>query len=261
VLGLRHFTLTMCSWYSAPSTWIAVMYTMLHEPALRRPRTGTRARHRDLTLGLLLARVPDTLRSMPRRKPKGVFCLEGSWFGSADRSSVEPVLALLERLDGVHVPYVRRDAITREEFFRYIDIWRQSGLRRYPVLYLGFHGERGQLVVGDGRHRKSKVSLDALEEALEDKAYGRLIHFGSCSTLALHGRRLNRFLARTGALAVMGYRGEIQWVESMAFELLLLGMLQKCSMTRSGMRRLDGLIKKEARQLARRLNFRLQIRR
>jgi hypothetical protein len=31
----------------------------------------------------------------------GIFCLEGDWYGLKDRTSVEPVLQLLERCLGV----------------------------------------------------------------------------------------------------------------------------------------------------------------
>lgn len=169
------------------------------------------------------------------------------------------MLSMLERLGGLQVPYLRRDAVTLEEFYHYLKKWCQGGLRRYPVLYLGFHGEQGKLIVGERRGEKGKVSLDELEKCLEGKAAGRVIHFGSCSTLDLHGKRLNRFLERTGAAALMGYRGDIQWVTSMAFELLLLGMLQDCSLTKSGMRKLERKVKTECGALARALKFRMKI--
>ena len=38
---------------------------------------------------------------------KGVFCLEGPWWGVKDRTSMEPVLRLLEKLKNYKVPYLR----------------------------------------------------------------------------------------------------------------------------------------------------------
>ena len=46
---------------------------------------------------------------------KGVFCLEGPRWGVEDRSSLEPVLRLLETLKSYRVPYLYFDVGTREE--------------------------------------------------------------------------------------------------------------------------------------------------
>jgi hypothetical protein len=45
----------------------------------------------------------------------------------------------------------------------------------------------------------------------------------------------NRFLKVTGALAVLGYRSSIDWVESAAFELLVLAQLQYGALTVGGL--------------------------
>ena len=56
-----------------------------------------------------------------RRKPHGVFCLEGEWSYSLKRAmSVEPILALLEQLEDYHVPYIHRDVGTAEELSYYL---------------------------------------------------------------------------------------------------------------------------------------------
>ena len=71
---------------------------------------------------------------------------------------------------------------------------------------------------------------------------GAIIHFGSCSTLDVHDNKLNGFLHQTGALAICGYKTDIEWLESAAFDLLLLGFLQEISFTRHGIRKLDRLL-------------------
>jgi hypothetical protein len=44
----------------------------------------------------------------------------------------------------------------------------------------------------------------------------------------------------------MGYKGANGWVVSAAFEVLLLGELQYCTMTVQGMRKLQRLIRERA---------------
>ena len=91
---------------------------------------------------------------------KGIFCLEESgWFGFQDKTTVEPVLRLLE--EGLYgVPYLHRDVGTREEFYFHLRKWRGRSFSRYPILYLGFHGSRGGIRVGEGR--SSNVTLAKL---------------------------------------------------------------------------------------------------
>ena len=40
---------------------------------------------------------------------KGIFCLEGDWWGVRDRTTVEPVFRLLEAHGDYRVPYIHRD--------------------------------------------------------------------------------------------------------------------------------------------------------
>lgn len=175
----------------------------------------------------------------PRISRKGIFCLETDWWGVQHRTTVEPVLQLLNTYDDLRIPYIHRDVGTREEFDHYLKKWTQKGLSRYPILYLGFHGEPGVLCVGERRGDAGRVTLVELGELLEGECKGRVIHLGSCSTLDHHGRLINTFLQRTGAVAILGYRATIDWVESAAFEVILLGALQEVSLTKQGMTKLQ----------------------
>ena len=193
---------------------------------------------------------------------KGVFCLEEpAWFGNIkDKTSIEPVLRLLENSSGYRVPCLHFDVATREEFDFYVKKWSGKSIgETHPILYLGFHGERDEIYVGEGRD--NHVSLDDLAECLDDKCKGRIIHFGSCATVDVHGHRLNAFLRRTGALAVCGYRKDVEWVESAAFDLLLLGGLQWESFRRTDSMKnfADKLIRDGAPGLSRKLGFRMNV--
>lgn len=187
---------------------------------------------------------------------KGIFCLEGDWWGVKDKTSVEPLLRLLETTAGLKVPYVHHDAATHEEFQHYLKKWSGRTFASHPILYLGFHGSAGGIEVGEGR--SSTISLDDLAERLAGACRRRVIHFGSCGTLGVHGRELNGFLNRTGACAVLGYRSDdVDWIKSAAFELLLIGLLQEVSFTKPGMRKLGRLLKEDAPGLRKSLDFRM----
>ena len=74
----------------------------------------------------------------------------------------------------------------------------------------------------------------------------------------MHGRELKKFLSRTGALAVCGFRQEVDWLESAAFDMLVLGRLQGASFLRaSSMRKFDQELKQSAPGLYKRLGFRM----
>lgn len=194
---------------------------------------------------------------MKRIKTKGIFCLEGDWEPDLrSKRSVQPLLQLLEHSGFPSVPSIRRDIGTPTELEHYLGKWSQQRYEKYPILYLAFHGAPGVVYIGD---RNAHVDLDWLEERLEGRCNGTVIHFGSCATLAAHGKRLNRFLEGTGALAVCGYKKYIDWMISSAFDLLVLRAFQHYSMTRQGIAAVERSIYREIPNLARDLAFRMVI--
>ena len=194
-----------------------------------------------------------------RDQKKGVFCLEtASWeTGIRDRSSMEHVLRLLETTRH-RVPYLHFDVGTREEFDFYLKKWAVASFTEtHPILYLGFHGSPGEITVGEGSN--NAVTLEDLGERLEGRCKGRVIHFGSCGTAAVHGRELKKFVARTEALAVCGYKEEeVDWLESAAFEMLVLGRLQDASFLQvSRVEKFDRELQSTASGLHKKLGFRM----
>lgn len=193
---------------------------------------------------------------------KGVFALEeGNWWGDPKKtSSIEPLLMLL-RQQGLHdLPYFHREIDTREAFDFYLDQWTQKRFVEMPILYLSFHGEAGTLFVGDQRRQGAAVGLDEIEEILGDKAQGRMLHFASCGTMDVNGNRLNRFLDRTGLVAVTGFRTEVDYLESGAFELLLFSSLQKNAFTVPGANAVLKRLEARAKGLIEYLGFRMWVR-
>jgi len=172
---------------------------------------------------------------------------------------VEPSLQLLERYRGIK--YQHKDVATESEFRFFIEKYFQPGYKTHPILYLGFHGlgpEDGQdalVVTGDGSH----VTLNTLEKWIDGRCKGRLIHFGSCSIMDAHRKRLKRFVRNTGALAVLGYREDVDWLESAAFEMLLIGCLQEAAFRKDSIARFDRELRETAPGLYDRLGFRVVV--
>ena len=191
-------------------------------------------------------------------KDKGVFCLEtDQWYRQKDTATVEPALQLLERFRGVR--YERRDVATQEEFKFFLNKYFVPGYNTHPILYLGFHGWCADddtdafVQIGDD----TKVTLRQLEEWIDGRCKGRLIYFGACGVLDSHGNRLNSFVRSTNALAICGYREEIDWLESTVFDTLALGRLQDAAFQKSSIQKFDRELKQMAPGLYERLGFRL----
>jgi hypothetical protein len=187
---------------------------------------------------------------------KGIFCLEGEWDNDLRKKrSIRPVLDLLQHSNSPRVDSIRRDVGTKAEFEYYLRKWSLQKYQNFRILYLAFHGEPGELCLGD----EGRANLDWLEERLQNKCKNCLIHFGSCGTLDTHGKRLQRFMRSTGALAVCGYRSDVDWMLSTSFELILMSTLQHNAFTRSGLAAVQKRLKREAKGLVNELKFRLLI--
>ncbi|WP_419946345.1 DUF6642 family protein [Candidatus Poriferisodalis sp.] len=145
----------------------------------------------------------------------GLFAFEGNW--EADLSDKASIAALLQTLhEWISIDFIRRDIGTEEELRHYIDRWLDD-YDDYQVGYFGFHGTAGNLWLDDER----RVRLGDLEEMIDGRARGRVIHFSSCSVMRAGPDRIEEFRKHTGARAVTGYRKDVDNIEAFAFELLL----------------------------------------
>jgi hypothetical protein len=127
-------------------------------------------------------------------------------------------------------------------------------------LYLGFHGEEETIRIGDGREIGCRIHLEDLIEQLEGRCDRRIIYLGSCSTMKTDGRRLQSFLRRTGALAICGYKDDVDMLRSAAFELLLFDILLENALNLNGVKAMRRKLQTEARSLVKELGFRMVIR-
>ncbi len=176
-----------------------------------------------------------------RRQSKGIFCIEGLWDQDLRvSSSVVPFLDLLNL--NAPLEYIHMDCATSDEFEFYLLKWVQKRYERFPILYLASHGYARGVELGRDRY-----SVDDMGKLLEGRCEGRFIMFSACSTLGIDRRILKRFLERTGALAVCGYRTDVNWMRSTAFELLLFSQIQKNELSGRGIQSISTAAKKTAR--------------
>lgn len=191
---------------------------------------------------------------------KGVFCIEGDWWNDLKHpTSSESMLRLLKEFPPYYTPFIRRDVGTRAEFDYYIQKWLQATHASYPILCLPFHGTSGTIQFGDLRKPGNIISLDELEDSLHGRCKGRIVYFSSCDTLGENGNRLRRFVRKTHALAVCGFRCYVDWLTSIAFDLLFLREAQSNAFTVAGMRAISRRVLEEAAGLSKKLGFHMVV--
>ena len=183
---------------------------------------------------------------------KGIYCLEGIWDEDLrEKSSVKPILELLQY--NRYIDHIYHSCATIEEVAFFVNKWTQKKYHKYPILYLAFHGEKNMILLGN----KMTYSLDDLAELLTGKCGNSIIIFGSCSTLALRKNYLMKFLDKTGALAIGGYQKDVEWLPSVAFEMLILSEMQENEYSKRGISSLEKKVNTLARKFRDELQFRM----
>ena len=161
---------------------------------------------------------------------RAIYCVETVWFSGTGKASARPLLELLESLYGTK--YVIRDAVTKDELNYHLHQWVSKPSKGdyefgdYTILYLGYHGDAGEIWLNEDR--KLRVSLSTIADELAQGDFDlkdSVVHFATCLSIDVGRRALRDFLSRTGALAVSGYREEVDFGESLAFEIIYLSQL------------------------------------
>lgn len=201
----------------------------------------------------------DSPYTRARRRPHGIFCLEADWPRMRRGHTVKPLLDVL-RFSMLEVPSIHRHVATHDSLLYYLGKWTQKAHADFRILYFAVHGVEGEVQFGDLRLNSNCVHLDLLEEHLAGKCAGRLIHCSSCRTIDLPPARIQRFLARTGALGISGYLGDVDWIRSIVFDLAFLAALQENAMTLPGLRAVRARMLERHPREAKRLRFDLVLR-
>jgi len=163
------------------------------------------------------------------------------------RRSVVPVLELIK--SQWDVPFIYRTASTRDEFRVVVTEWLKAKYNKFPILYLGFHGNPGELEIG-----RELVPICDLHE-FADKGTGRIVHFGACETLSADRAVLNKFLKMTRFVGLCGFKEEVDWLHSCALEIMILDELSKRKISAKNMHVFRENIQKVAGSLAKELGF------
>jgi len=187
---------------------------------------------------------------------KGIFCLESEWFGLRSSMSVRSALEFLKCSD-YRIPFIHRDVATAAEITHYLRKWNMRSHAAYSVLWLSIHTRRGLLLPGDVRRHSERMDLDALESCLAGKCRGRLVHFGGCRTIALPPRRIRQFLKVTKAVAVSGFREEVEWTESTLIEMSYFVAMQHHPLTVRGVRKVAAHMRRHHPECVKRMGFRV----
>ncbi len=150
---------------------------------------------------------------------KNIVCLESHWdFQIEHRKSVFPLIQLTanaHRIKSVHLT-----SNVAEEFLYNLVLARS--VRGYGILYLAFHGKPGKIFLNDGA-----LEIEWVGEFMERRFKDWIVFFDSCGTLKLEKKRVLHFLRSTGVLMVLGFRKEVDWMESAAVDLLLMNLIQE----------------------------------
>lgn len=162
------------------------------------------------------------------RKPRYIYCLEGNWnTNPRSKQSIRPILDILYYSAGIR--YVYRKCNTKDEFFEYLQQFTFKRYKNYRILYIAFHGQPNGIQIG-----RDFVTLSEIADVLEGHLSGRIVHFGSCSSMRTKRANIDDFMNRTKANLVSGYRKQVDFIESTAWEMIYLYSVGDTGVNKSG---------------------------
>ena len=160
-----------------------------------------------------------------------IFCLETEWEQSVSDMKFEPqakpMLEFLNNSNGIEFAF--RQVAAKSEFAYYIRHLKRASYKDYTIVYLCFHGEKCRIVFADSGKYGGERHYDLIEfaEANNNVFDGKIVHFGSCSTLKMNEQKIKEFKILTGASMVTGYEKPVEMTESFIFEAWLLNTFYK----------------------------------
>ncbi len=186
---------------------------------------------------------------------KGIYCLENFWYPSVKNNlTIKPILELLD-LAGI-CKHIYHKCATREEVEFMLNKWKIPSIQKqYPILYFAFHGRVERLYINN----KVSITLTVLGNLLENECSGKVFFFASCGTMDIHGKKVQSLLQKTGAIAAIGYKTEVDWMKATAFELLVLNALQDDKFDSKGIEFIKHKIETEYGKLHNDLDFRMVV--
>lgn len=176
----------------------------------------------------------------------GLWVMEGNWSSRVtDVRSVTPILEALEQAGRARS--ATHHLNDEDDLRRALTRWGQKQHANYNIGYVALHGSPGAVHIG-----RSTVNLFELGESLPRKSLRpKVLHFGSCSVMDLSPSERRDLRASMGVKVLTGFTEDVEWFESMAFELLLFDTFTWYKRSDAA----EAYIKKNHRQMAKRLGF------
>jgi hypothetical protein len=154
-----------------------------------------------------------------RSHKKNIACVESLWDGNIEsRLSVVPLLELASRVDELKFSYL---TCNTEEELKF-NLGKFKNRRGYGILYLSCHGRPGELVLD-----QAPVEIEKLSQYMGEGFANWVVHFGSCATINVPPARISKFIAATAVSMVVGYKTDVDWIDSAAVDLILFDRLQE----------------------------------
>jgi len=157
---------------------------------------------------------------------KLIFAIESDWEGSAKKRS--SILPMLQCINGIYpsVKYIFRTANTKEELKYCLTKFKQISKTNgdFCALFYSGHGSPGKIHLSKGILTLKDLAKVAneVEEGLFD---GHLVHFDACSVVKNSDSEIKEFINSTGASLVTGFDCDVDFIESLALEMIFIDYL------------------------------------
>lgn len=161
---------------------------------------------------------------------KHIFCLEGDWNENLkQKSSILPALELLKL--NANIDSIYKTCGSKTEFYTRLDqiLSNKTKYGKYQIIYLAFHGFHSGIQISPNE----EITLEELATQFEGRLEGKILHFGSCSTLKTNEDSIYDFLEKTNALAISGYQKDIDFISSTVVDVLFFELCQNFKLTKA----------------------------
>jgi hypothetical protein len=152
-----------------------------------------------------------------KRYTKNLILMESYWTTDIEnRLSISPLFELVSKVNGSRV--IKLMSGTIEEFIFNIDLIKNK--RGFKILFLGFHGVKGKIILPN-----LKLDLETLAKIMGKGFRNDAIILSSCKVLDIERERVNDFISATDVMMVIGYKKAVNFMQSLALDLLVLDSL------------------------------------
>ena len=156
--------------------------------------------------------------AITKKYKKKILCLESDY---EDKMTNDwTVQGVLQQLKNFEIDSIYRRFSTKEELSFLLKKLKSASYANYSIIYLTCHGSPGYIHVNE-----EEISLAELAQMSNGAFKNKIIHFGSCETVKSE-KRVEAFLTESKALMISGDLKQIDFLESVAMDLLYFNAAQ-----------------------------------